>query len=407
MIRRSLRESFVPILLVLGALFLLLLYVRYEAGLEAEQVTVITIQAPSTEQAGDDEEAMPSISVVRSDDPRYQQAARLAEAEQWAEAEAEYRRILAEAPSSQAWADLGLIRYRLEDYAGALVDFDKAVALEPVFVGAYFYRALVHRRLGREQAAERDYRSLIVAAPNHFEGHYNLGLLLLKRGEHPEAAELLQKASELGGGERRARALFHHGEALLAQGREFRGRARQSFERAIRLHPAYIEPRLALAEMEPDSEAGREAAAEWYRQAQSLAAGNPVALTRIALGLARSGKDDEARLIYMKAVELDPTYTLAQYNLGVLMLDNQAWSMAAERFRLVLQYEPKHEQAWFNLGRCDYRLKEYEAAVEHYQRALELRGGDYPEALLNLGLVHAARKDYPLALAAYRRAIEL
>jgi tetratricopeptide (TPR) repeat protein len=59
----------------------------------------------------------------------------------------------------------------------------------------------------------------------------------------------------------------------------------------------------------------------------------------------------------------------------------------------------------YNLGVCEYRLGRPERAVGELETAIELRGGDYPQAFYALGMAEAARADWPKARAAFVRVL--
>ncbi len=399
---KVLRESFVPILGVLGLLFALLFYVRYQVELEADEVTVITIQSRLALQnsEGPEDQELPAFGEA---DPELDQIAKLILEQKLQQAELQLKPLIKQRDDSRSLATLGVVQYKQKRYSDALRTLEKAAKKEPLWPGLYFYRALVNTQIDADDKAMQDYRLLIAINPNHFEAHYNLGLLLLNNSDFKQAAEVLQQATMQAGGARKARAYYQYGRALLGDNQKLQ--AEQQFKLAIRHLPGFVEPRLALAEMEPDTPEGRRAAEKQLLTVLDLAQGNPAALFALARHYSVSGDNATAIRRYRELLQFDPEHSAGRYNLGLLLLDEKRWEDARAQFNWLIEREPQNAKALFNLGRADYRLKRYAEAVADYEKAIELQQGNYPEAYLNIGLVRTRMKDYEAAEKSYRKAL--
>ena len=401
--RRLLRESFVPILGVLGLLFALLFYVRYQVELEADEVTVIAIQSQLAAQNNDgpEDQELPTFGEA---DPELDQVAKLITEQKLQKAEQLLKPLVKQRNDSRTLATLGILQYKQKRYSDALSTLNKAAKKEPLWPGLYFYRALVNSQIDAYEKAIKDYRLLIAINPNHFEAHYNLGLLLLNNKEYKQAADVLQQATQQAGGARKARAHFQYGRALQGDGQK--QQAEQQFRLAIRHLPGFVEPRLALAEMEPNTPEGRRAAEEQLLTVLDLAQGNPPALFALARHYNARGDNTTAIRRYRELLQFDPEHSAGRYNLGLLLLDEERWEDARAQFNWLIEREPQNAKALFNRGRADYRLKRYDEALADYRQAIKLQHGTYPEAYLNMGLVQTAQKDYTAAEESYRSALE-
>ena len=59
----------------------------------------------------------------------------------------------------------GIAKYNMDDLLGADADFSRAVMLNPVFTGAFYYRAITRSRLGNYDDALSDFRQAIELRP--------------------------------------------------------------------------------------------------------------------------------------------------------------------------------------------------------------------------------------------------
>ncbi len=112
---------------------------------------------------------------------------------------------------------------------------------------------------------------------------------------------------------------------------------------------------------------------------------------------------------YRRALEVEPDYVPALYNLGLVFRELQQFDEAEACFRRVLAVEPRDVDALFNLGALLRRSSRLGEADEVFRRALEL-APDNPYLWLKLGDVCGARHtDASLREAAecFRRAVEL
>ena len=107
-----------------------------------------------------------------------------------------------------------------------------------------------------------------------------------------------------------------------------------------------------------------------------------------------------------RAVEVDPSFVVAAYMLGVVhsSLGNR-WKAAAQ-FRAATQLDPLYPEPYKALG--DLYLSQprrlFDQAVEAYSKAIELRPF-YADAYVGLGDAKAAKSDIDGAVAAYQKAL--
>jgi tetratricopeptide (TPR) repeat protein len=112
--------------------------------------------------------------------------------------------------------------------------------------------------------------------------------------------------------------------------------------------------------------------------------------------------------LFARAVEIDPTFAVAHYHLGLahLALGNR-WKGAAQ-FRAATQIDPTLPEPLKALGDLfmlsPRRL--YDQAIEAYQKALTLRP-HYAEAQVGLGDAKAAKGDHEGAIGHYQKALAL
>jgi tetratricopeptide (TPR) repeat protein len=128
---------------------------------------------------------------------------------------------------------------------------------------------------------------------------------------------------------------------------------------------------------------------------------------RSALVGTQEGNEGAAELL-ARAVEVDPTFALAHYHLGVvhLALGNR-WKAAAQ-FRAATQVDAGIPEPFKALG--DLFLSSprrlFDQAIEAYQRAITIRP-HYADAHVGLGDAKAAKGEHEAAIAHYQKALSL
>lgn len=120
----------------------------------------------------------------------------------------------------------------------------------------------------------------------------------------------------------------------------------------------------------------------------------------------RLGQGDESIAIYRKAIQLDPSYMLAHYNLANALSSRSEFDEAIREYEVALELAPDYFIARHNLASTLARAGRREEAIEQFRKVLQLRPDD-PEAQYQLAINLAACGRKQDAVAAYRRALEL
>jgi tetratricopeptide (TPR) repeat protein len=118
----------------------------------------------------------------------------------------------------------------------------------------------------------------------------------------------------------------------------------------------------------------------------------------------------ESRASFERALKLQPSYpgTIpnAWNNLGILSAREGNTAAAIEFFQRALQIDPAHLIALLNLGNAYRQRKEWVEAKKTLQRAFDV-GPDDPEVNYNLGIVCAQLEESDHAYEYLKRAVEL
>jgi tetratricopeptide (TPR) repeat protein len=273
--------------------------------------------------------------------------------------------------------------------------------------------------------------------PSLWEAHYNLGVLLVQRGELGSARQELERAHELAPNAEDVVAAL--GEVLRRS--DDLKTATRILTGFVSAFPAATQARRVLVAVLRESgqaELGLEQARELLKQSPgSPAARAELALTHLELGQVevaelliqqaleaephtavveraaglialRRGEDALAFAHFAKASELDPSDTAAGLNTATVLLQAGVYDRAEKHFRAVLAAEPDAEAAKLGLaaalrgqGSRD-KPAPYQAAEALLKEILNATPGDWAAAH-NLAVLYSESMDRPAeATALYR-----
>jgi protein O-GlcNAc transferase len=249
-------------------------------------------------------------------------------------------------------------------------------------IARQFAAALDHHKAGRLPEAERLYRQVCAADPNHAGSFHRLGVVAHQLGR-PDAAELLKRAvtlkpdlaeahNDLGnvlgaqGKFVQAAACFERAAVLkpdfadahynrgLALGNLGRfGDAAGSFQRVLALNPQSALAHAALAATL--RELGRRAeAVAHYRRAAALMPNFAGAHNNLANALMELGQPEEALAHFDRAIALAPGFAPAHYNRGIALRGQSRFTEATASFERAVAIKPDFLQA--KLAACVARL---------------------------------------------------
>ena len=105
--------------------------------------------------------------------------------------------------------------------------------------------------------------------------------------------------------------------------------------------------------------------------------------------LLQKGSVDEAIAHFQRALQINPDYAEAHVNLGFTLLQWAMWTKRSAHFQKALQIKPNYAEAHVNLGIALLKLGNVGEAISHFQKALQIKP-DYPEAQNDLAWVLAA-----------------
>lgn len=298
-----------------------------------------------------------------------------------------------------------------------------------------FERAQTLHRAGRLREAEKFYRAVVQAVPNHFGALLNLGIMASQQRRAQDAERLIRHALA----QQPDSAPGHNalGVTLAMQGR--RDEACAEYHRSVALDPSSIQARNNLGNMLHALGRSQEAighfkealalrpglaelhnnlgnalrathreqeALESFRRAIAIRPDDAETRNNFGVALSASKNYDEAVAEHERAIAIKPDYVEAHHNLANALAGLGRNNEAITHFERVLALRPDAATTHNSYGNLLAAMKRYEDAVRHYRQAIELRP-DYFEAYNNLGNALAATERPADAIPQYRKALEI
>ncbi|HPR65202.1 MAG TPA: tetratricopeptide repeat protein [Thermoanaerobaculia bacterium] len=107
-----------------------------------------------------------------------------------------------------------------------------------------------------------------------------------------------------------------------------------------------------------------------------------------------AGKLEEAMQAYTRAESLSPANPVIAFNIGDVLYAQKEYDKAMESFEKASMAKDVNiaQAAYFNMGNCSFQKEDYMKAIEHYSRALDLSPEDM-DAKVNLELARKKLKE--------------
>ena len=107
----------------------------------------------------------------------------------------------------------------------------------------------------------------------------------------------------------------------------------------------------------------------------------------------KRGDLGKATSYYEKALEFDPEFYLAYFQLGVLQKKQGQSKAAIESLNRVIEIKPDHDKTWFTLGTAYETDGNVDMAIDHYKKAIDINPG-YSKAYGNLGKLYTDKQEF-------------
>lgn len=122
--------------------------------------------------------------------------------------------------------------------------------------------------------------------------------------------------------------------------------------------------------------------------------------------LHKSGKLEEAKIIYEKILEKNPDTFEVINLLGVIFLQLKKYDQSILLIKKAININPKHPALYNNLANAFKESKKFNEALEAYNKAIELNP-NYTEAFCNIGILYKNLGKFKEAIRAFNIAIDV
>jgi len=301
-------------------------------------------------------------------------------------------------------------------------------------------KAIAHHRVNQFQDAERLYRAILQADPDHADANHNLGVLALHLGQSQAALPFLHKAIEINPEVAQfwislTTAQIHSQQAdaarhtlTTARQRGITGKAINKLE--IRLsdlqsskgsnpNPLMDKPSHSVSSQlldPPQDQINTLVTLYNSRQmtkaeqaCKGLLAQFPdsvIVLNFWGAVLRGQNRLHEAVMVFDKAIQLKPNYAEAYNNKGITLKDLGKHQEALDDYSMAIQLKPDYAEAYNNRGVTLKDLDRHQEALDDYGMAIQLKP-DYAEAYNNRGITFKGVDRHQEALENFDAAIRL
>ena len=269
----------------------------------------------------------------------------------------------------------------------------KLLALAPHDADLLNLNGLLEKKAGNYEAARKHLEEAVSLSPNDYNPRVNLGVVLAALNDPAGAKTQLEKALALGTDEPQvhfelAKVLRTLGETAEAQQQLtlYQQKLKQESDRTFAVSKA---AEAALAAKAGDNRK----AADLYRQACAAEPNDPAMAYQWSLVLDNLGELEEERTALQQAIEANPHFVLAQYQLGYMDFQTGDNAGAERQFRLTVEEVPDNVQAWISLAAALGAQSRLEEAQEAVASALKIDPNN--AAALGLSRKLAASRNQP------------
>ena len=245
--------------------------------------------------------------------------------------------------------------------------------------------------------ADRTYRDILRAVPDHYPAVHYLGIVLYQRGNLPEALGLLTRAVKIA--PKDAHCWSNYAAMLAESGRA--DDAMKAWRRALKLNPALADAYSSMGNVEWTR--GRiKQAEELCRKAIAIDPRHTDALLNLGNALASQRKFEDAIKCWRKAVKINPRFSKAWNNWGNALRDMGRVAESAEKCAKALECDPQNPQALNNYANALRDMGRADEAEAYYRRAVAA-DPSYAEAHNNLAinLIELSRFEEAATAARY------
>ncbi len=284
--------------------------------------------------------------------------------------------------------------------------FDEAVSLlegyltgKPRSPHAWAKLGQALRRLGRPADAARACDRALELDPDYAWAWNVRGLALMALAEPLEALAAFERACALDGDS--VWHWYNRGDALAALNRQ--ADAVSALERALALAPDHAESWAKLGQSLRTLERHADAFAA-YDRALTVRPTYAWAWHGRGLALQSLGRREEALASFERAQQEDGTVIWYTHSQVDLLLEMGRKADALRVAEMAVQAMPGSAPAWARLGQVQRRLNRFDAAVNSYERAVDINS-HYGWAWNGLGLAHTALNHADQSAAAFAEAV--
>jgi len=319
----------------------------------------------------------------------FDQAVRLHQAGQLAQAEPLYRQVLQlDSRHAPALHLLGVLAHQIGRNDAAIPLIRQAIGINDRQPAFYSNLGEAYRASRRYAEAQACYQKALQLSPGFVAAHHNLGMLLHSTGQLAEAKAHYETAIRLQPNHVEAHNSL--GNLLRSQGRL--SEAVASYRAALQFRPQYAEALNNLGAVQVDLKQFAEAI-EVLELSRQLQGGS--AETHHNLGNAYKGlrQRDKAIECFQEALRIRPDFVEPRINWGMALQEQGDFAEAIECFQNVLARNPAQVDALNDLGLVYQQQNSFAKARECFENALRLQP-DYAPARHSMGVLSLLQGDY-------------